>query len=149
MANAKIAQLLANGAGFFNLSKETCPLLLGTHGRAAARRRPDRSNQRAYNQPAFGYVLREMLQIVIGGIDAGVRQGQEQVDAVKADSVYFGLSGQVEHGFQGNERFGVRALADEARPHGVVDGRVLMLVGFAHRLDLPVLIQCSSGIPKE
>jgi hypothetical protein len=102
----------------------------------------------ATSQPASGYVVRQTLQIVIGGVDAGVGQGQEQVHAIEADSVYLGLSGQVEHGFEGNERFGVWTLAYEARPHGVVDCRVLMLVGFAHRLDLLLQKKCNDCSPK-
>ena len=65
-----------------------------------------------------------MLQFVIRGVDAGVRGGQKQIDAVEMDAVYLGLGRQVEHGFEWNERFRVGSLAYEAGPHGVVQSRM-------------------------
>ena len=70
-----------------------------------------------------------MLQFVIRRVDAGVRGGQKQIDAVEMDAVYLGLGRQVEHGFQWNERLRTGALAYEAGPHGVVDCRMPVLLG--------------------
>jgi len=61
-----------------------------------------------------------LLQVVIGRIDVGVGQTQEQIDTVELDTIHLGGGGQVQHGVEVDGRLGVGALADQARPHRIM-----------------------------
>jgi hypothetical protein len=132
-ANAQLAQFFADDAGLGYLGEEGGPLLLGTHGRAAAGRSPNRGNERAHHEATPGDAAGKSLKIVIGGIDAGVRQGQEQIDTVEADAIHLRPGSQIEHGLERDKRFRVRPFANEAGPHRVVDRRAPVLRGWDHR----------------
>src|ERR1700677_4103871 len=131
-ANAKFAQLPGNTAGFLHLGEKCLPLLLGTHGRAAASRWPHRGNHRADHKITLRNTVDKLLQLVIGGVNAGVRQRQKQIDSIETDAIDLSLRSQVQHGFKVDEWFRVRSLAYQAWPHGVVNCRVFVLTGYAH-----------------
>jgi hypothetical protein len=64
-----------------------------------------------------------------------VRQREEDIDAVEADAVHLGRRRHVEHRFQIDMRFGVRpSLADQTRPHRVVQFRICVLIFSAHMI---------------
>ena len=52
----------------------------------------------------------EPFDIVVGGVDAGVRVGEEEVDAVELDAVDLRRRGQIEHVVEADRRFRVAAL---------------------------------------
>ena len=56
---------------------------------------------------------------------------KEEVEAVEADAIDFGVGRQVEHRIQFDRRLGARSFADHARPGGIVEfGKVVgMFVG--------------------
>ncbi len=71
---------------------------------------------------------------------SGVRQRQEQIDAIEMDAVHLSLGGQIEHGFERDKWFRVRPLAYEAGPHGVVDCRMFVLLGCGHRFTFVTVV---------
>ena len=117
----------ADRAGFANLGQKT--------GRAPpadpiAEPPPAGGQTGATNEPATRLCAASLsasrLQVVVGGIDVGVRQRQEQIDAVELCSVHLGRCGEVEHGIEIDRRLGVGTFADDARPHRVVERGVLV-----------------------
>ena len=100
---------------------------LRPHGGSTADRRPHGRDQRAGYEVVRGQFVRESLEVVVGRIDVGVRQRQEQVDAVELCPIYFGRRGEAQHGVEIDRRLGAGAFADDARPHRVVKGGRLVL----------------------
>ena len=75
--------------------RKRAALGLVAHGRAAAGGRPDGRDQRSGAQSFGGELVGQAGEIVIGGIDIGVRQGEEQIDAVEAYAIHFGGGGEI------------------------------------------------------
>ena len=80
----------------------------------------------ATSEPARRPFERELVgqarQVVVGGIDIGVRQRKEEIDAIEAHAIHLGGGGQVEHGIEIDGRFGIGTFADQPGPHGVMQG---------------------------
>ena len=89
-ADLEIAQFAADAAGLFHLGEEAAALGVVAHGGAAAGGRPDGRDQRSGAQSFGGELLGEAGEIVVGGIDIGVRQGEEEIDAIEAHAIDFG-----------------------------------------------------------
>ena len=113
-------------AGLLNLRQEFLPFGFVAHRGSAARRRPHRRDQRSDDQSAAADAVGEPLQVVFAGIDARVRVGEKQIDAVELDAVHRRGGGHVEHRVERDGRLAVGTLADETRPHGVVQCRVFV-----------------------
>jgi hypothetical protein len=118
--NAQRAQLFGDRASLAHLRHESFAFVLRPHGRSTTSGRPHWSYQRAHYQSSLSDVVRQTLQVVIGRIDIRVGQGKEQIDTVELDAIDFGLLRQIEHGIQADRRFRIRTLADQPRPHGVM-----------------------------
>ena len=118
--HSQFAQLASDAAGFLDLRQEPAAFRFVSHRRAAAGRGPDRRNQRSGTQAFAGDFFSQARQIVVGRIDIGVRQGEEQIDAVEPHAVHLRGLGQVQHGIEIDRRLGVRPFADQSRPHGIV-----------------------------
>ena len=122
-------------ARLLHLRQELLPVGVVAHGRSAAGGRPDRSDQRPDDEAAAADAVGEALQVVGARVDAGVRFGEEEIDAVEPDAVHLGRGSQVEHRLEVDRRLAVGAFADEARPHRIVQGwirvrHVLILVSY-------------------
>ena len=102
------------------------------HGGAAAGGRPDGSDQRAGAQSFGRELVGEAGQVVVGGIDIGVGQGEEEIDAIEAHAIDPGGGGEIEHGIEIDGRFGIGTFSDESGPHGVVQGREGVRSGSVH-----------------
>ena len=118
-------------AGLPHLRQEVLPFLFVPHGRAAAGRRPHRRDERADDEMLRADLVGEPFQIVVGRVDADVRVEEKQIDAVELDAVHFGRRRHVEHRVEVDRRLGIRALADQPGPHGVMDSGVFVL-GHGH-----------------
>ena len=82
-ADADVAQVFADGAGFAD-HFDKLPAVGGTaHGRAAADRRPNRSDQRTDGEAPGGDLVGQLGDIIGRRVDAGVRIGQKQVNAIE------------------------------------------------------------------
>src|SRR5581483_11308426 len=95
-ANADVTELAADLAGFAHLGQEGFALFFGTHRGAPAGWAPDWRDERADDQAARGDLVGKFFQIVVGGINVGVRQREENVHAVELLAVHFRGGGQVE-----------------------------------------------------
>ncbi len=115
-----MAQRRADRARLFHLREKAAALGVTAHRRAAPCRRPHGRDQRADDKAACANTLGEPLQIVGTRIDVDVGIEQKQIDAVVSDAVHFGGGGQVQHRIQIDRRLRVGSLADESRPHRVV-----------------------------
>ena len=133
--HAEIAQLLADPAGLLDHRDETLALLGAAHRRTAADGRPDRRHQRADGQTLRSDRIGEAPDVVVARVDAGVRVGEEEVDAVELDAVDARRRRQIEQRRQADRRFRVAALADHARPHRIVQFRPI--VALRHDRSLP------------
>ena len=102
------------------MREELFHILGATHGGTAAGWGPDRCNQGPGIQVSRRELLGQDLQVVVGGIDVGVRQAQEQVHSVELHAVHVRGGGQVQHGVEIDGRLGIRSFADQAGPHGGV-----------------------------
>ena len=93
------------------------------HRRAAAGRRPHRRDQRA-DRPGRRARMRSARRFSSSSVavDADVRIEQKQIDAVELDAVHRCVGGEIEHRVEIDRRLGVRSLADQPRPHRVVEG---------------------------
>jgi hypothetical protein len=97
VADAELAQLLADAAGFADHLDEPLAFGIVTHGRAAAHRRPYRCDHRAYFQILCRDFIGELFDVVARRVNARVRLGEEQVDAVELDAVDLCGRGEFEH----------------------------------------------------
>ena len=120
LAHAQILQLLRNLTALANLRQELTHLIRISHRRAATRATPNRGDQGARHQIPAAQFIGQNLQVVVGRIDIGVRQAQEEVNAFKFDTVHFSRNRQVQHRVQFDRRFRVRTLANQAGPHRVM-----------------------------
>ena len=102
------------------------------HGGAAAGRRPDGRDQGSGAQSLGGKLVGEASEVVVGRIDVGVGQGEEEVDAIEAHAIHPGGGGEIEHGIEVDGRFRIGTFSDESRPHGVVEGREGVRSGSVH-----------------
>ena len=98
--------------------------------RSRRRWRPHRGHQRTGAQIPRGEFIGEACEIVIGGIDIGVRQREEEIGALETNAIHGGGGGEVEHCVKIDRRLGIGTFADEAGPHGIVEGG--KSVGFGH-----------------
>src|ERR1019366_2438936 len=129
---AQSAGLAAESAGFFPLGEEAGALGGVAHGGAAAGGRPDGGDEGAGAQSFGGELPGEAGEIVVGGIDVGVRQGEEEIDAIEARAIHPRGGGEIEHGIEIDGRFGIGTFSDEPGPHGVVQGREGVRSGSVH-----------------
>ncbi len=111
--------------------EELRPFVGLAHRRAAAGRRPDRRDDGADLQVPRADLVGQPVEFVVAGVDIDVRREEEQIDAVEADALDFGVGRQVEHRIEVDRRLRAGAFADDARPGGVVKfGEVVgMFVG--------------------
>ena len=114
------------------MGEKPSAFLCVSHSGTAAGGRPDRRHQRAGAQTFLRERLRQLGQIVVCRIDIGVRQGEEEIDAIELDPIHFSGGGQVQHCFQIDVRFGIGPFSYQAGPHRVVDGGSAMRI--AHKL---------------
>ena len=105
---------------FLHLREKALAFLVAAHGRASAGRRPHRRDERSDDEAARADAIGKPLQRLAIGVDVDVRVEQEQVDALEADAVDVGGRRQVEHRVEIDRRLRVGPLADEPRPHRVV-----------------------------
>ena len=119
-ADAELPQRAGDAAALANLREKLLACRIVAHRRAAARRRPDRRDDRTDDQAARANFLGQLFQLLVGRIDADVRIEQEQVDAVEPLAVDFGRGRQVEHRIEPNRRLAPLALADDAGPRRVM-----------------------------
>src|SRR6059036_102891 len=126
MANSDVAEFLSDGARLPNLREKVPTLFRGSHRRSAAGRGPHGSDERADHETTRGNAVGKALEILIGRIDADVGLEQKNIDAVEADAIHLGGCREVEHRFKVDARFVARpAFPDKARPHRVVEFRIL------------------------
>ena len=102
----------------------------------AADRRPNRRNNRTDFQILRRNLFGKPFDLVLGGVDAGVRIGKEEVHAFKLDAVDFRRRSQIQHFVETDRRLRVRPLADKAWPHCVVQFR--KIVASVHDVFLPL-----------
>ena len=102
--------------------EEALAVVRVAHRRAAAGAAPDRRDERADLQAVAGDVVGHPLDRVLVAVDVEMRRGDEEVDAVEFLAVDLGVGGQLEQRVERDDRLAVAAaLADDARPHGVVE----------------------------
>ena len=118
-----LVENLGDAAGLTNRVDELAPLHRRSHGRVAHRARPDWRHERTDRKSVGSDQVGDPSQVVDGGVGIGVRMEQEVVDAIEFLAVNAGCGGQCQHFFEADRRFLPRAipLANEARPHGVVE----------------------------
>ncbi len=66
------------------------------------------------------------FELIVRRVDADMRLEEEQVDAVEAHALDFGVGRQIEHRIQIDGRLSARPFADDARPCGVVKFGVIV-----------------------
>jgi hypothetical protein len=57
-----------------------------------------------------------------------MRIGQKKIDAIEFGAVGLGRRSHVDHFVEGNERFGIRPLADHAGPHRIMQFRPIVFL---------------------
>ncbi len=70
------------------------------------------------------------LDGVLVAVDVEMRRRDEEVDAVELDAVDLGIGGEAQERIERDDRLAVAALADDARPGGIVELRI----GIRHRI---------------
>jgi hypothetical protein len=83
VADAELAQLLADAAGFADHLDEPLAFGIVTHGRAAAHRRPYGRNHRADLEILSRNFVSEPFDVVARRLDARVRIGEEEVNPIE------------------------------------------------------------------
>ena len=136
LADADLAELPGNAAGLAHHVDEALAVRFAPHCRAAADRRPHRRNNRTDFQILRRNLVGKPFDLVLRGVDAGVRFGKEKVHAFKLDAANIRRRGQIQHFVETDRRLQVRPLADEARPHCVVQLR--KIVASVHGVLLPL-----------
>ena len=126
LPDAEIAKRATDRAGFLNLRQEFLPIGFVAHCGSAAGRRPDRRDQRSDDQSTAADAVCQPFQVVSARVDARVRVGEKQIDAVELHAVHGRGSGHVQHRVERDGGLTVGTLPDETRPHCVVQCRVFV-----------------------
>jgi len=120
LADPQIVQLAADPAGFPDLREERRAIGFVAHRRSTARRRPHRRHQGTHAEVLRCQPVRQRLQLVVRGIDIGMRQRKKQIDSVETRAVHFGGRREIDHRVQVDWRFRIGAFAYQAGPHRVM-----------------------------
>ena len=126
LANSDVAELPCDAAGLFDHGQKLLALRRRSHGRAAADRRPHRRDHGADRKPVTGDLVREVLDVVLARINRCVRVGEEEVDALEPGAVRASSRSQPQHRVKIDRGLRIRPLANEPRPHRVVEPRVIV-----------------------
>src|SRR5262249_2328879 len=91
---------------------------------------PYGSDYRSDHKISRSDLLRQASQIDLSRIDIYMRREEKQIHAIEPGSVHFRFRGEIQHFLEFDGRLRIRALADQARPHGVVDRRMFVVHDF-------------------
>ena len=108
--DAEVAQCFANRARLFHLREKALAIVVASHRRSSARRRPHGRHERSDHEPACADAIGEPLQRVAIGVDVDVRVEEKEIDPVEAYAADFCCRGQVEHRVEIDRRFRVGSL---------------------------------------
>ena len=106
---------------FFTARTNFSPVLVAAHRRAPTVPGQTGATSEPTASPVPAILSAICRELVVAGVGIGVRMEQEQIDAFELLAVDLGVGGQLEHAVEADRRMvGLRLLADEAGPHGVV-----------------------------
>ena len=125
--DAELAELFRDGAGFAHLREKigAVGILSPSPNRRRWAARPGRPRSRppGCERRFVPRALPDRSSVESMSI-CGANRNRSTPS--KCDAVHFGRGREIEHGFEIDGRLGVRPFADQARPHGVVEGGIFV-----------------------